>query len=80
MGKENMKIKSMLIIIAVIFLIVTVSTFALLAWVTNVSRVPGTKCLRIPMPGDAVIYTESNSATNIAASVASADIVYLCGD
>lgn len=78
--KVNMKSKFVLNIITVACLFVLAGLLTVLIWVKSVGLVGGTKCLRIPVQTNAVIYTESNSATNIVALVKSNDFVYLCGE
>lgn len=75
-----MKSKFVLNIIAVACFFVSAGLLTVLIWVKSVGSVDGTNCLRIPVQANAVIYTESNSATNIVSSVKPNDVVYLCGE
>ncbi len=62
-------------------------TFILLAFVIlgpvlalNSMHVPGTNCLKVVLPAQMSIYSESKLASNIVAELQPNDVLYFCGE
>lgn len=62
-------------------------TFIMLAFVIlasalilNSMHVPGTNCLKVTVPSQIRIYSESKLASNIVADLYPNDVLYFCGE
>jgi len=75
-----MKTKIILYMLLAIYALVSAAALGSLIWITSVSNVSLADCWSVRMPTYATIYTESNLATNIVASLNPRDMIYICGE